>query len=123
MRARAGEIAVLDRIARAVDPRSLAVPEPDHPIDVRMPVLVEHLRAREARRRHLLVLSRHVLDAEAVERLARPLQCNVIAAERRARITGDVAPGAQARDRIAAHLLDRQTHEGLDAAQEDAPAR
>ena len=115
----AGEVAVADGVAGAVDPGRLAVPDAEHAV---VPMGGEGRRELAAADRggaELLVDGRPVHDAELVEQRALRLQLAVVPTQGRALVARDerrrVVPGAA----IGAHLVERQPGEGLDAGGED----
>src|SRR5439155_7466671 len=70
MAAGAGEVAVLQGVAAAVEARPLAIPERDGPIESRVGVMVEHLGAGHGLRGQLLVGARNVHDVVLLEQRA-----------------------------------------------------
>ena len=113
----AREVAVLDSIARAVETCAFPVPVGDHPVYIRMRMLVQHLRTYQGRGRQFLILPREMTNAVALEGRVGFMQCQVVAAQRRARVTCDEGVDPQARAMVAAHLLDWQSDQRLDTTQ------
>ena len=71
MRRRAGGVGMLQRVAAAVDPRPLAVPDGEHAIVLRAGEEADLLAAPHRGRAQLLVDRRLELDVVAVEKAAR----------------------------------------------------
>jgi hypothetical protein len=121
MRRGAGGVGMLQRIGRAVDAGTLAVPDAEDAVDGGALVEIDLLAAPHGGGGEVLVDAGLELDAAALEEaLGRP-QCVVIGAERRAAIAGDEAAGLEPRGGVALHLHDRQPDERLDAVEIDAP--
>ena len=118
----AGVVAVLDRVAGAIDARPLAVPDREHAVVLRARVQVRLLRAPDRRRGEVLVHARLEAHVVLLEVLARLPEREVVGAERRAAVAGDEAGGVQARREVALALEQRQPHQRLHARQVDAPA-
>ena len=116
---RAGEVAVAEGIARAIDARALAVPHAEHAVVAAFAEQLGLLRAPQRGRGEVLVDRRLDLDVVVVEKPAGGGELLVEAAERRAAIARDVARRVMARRQIALALQHRQAHQGLDAGQED----
>ena len=118
--ARAGVVAVPNRVAGPVEAGALAVPEPDHAVVARVRVALEHLCAHERGGGHLLVLGRAVHDAPPFVQGPGLGQRQVVAAEGRAGVAGDEGPGPEAGGPVAPGLVEGEAHQGLHAGEEDA---
>ena len=116
---RARGIAVAEHVAAAIDAGALAVPDADHAVIFGAGREIELLRAPDRGRREILVHAGLELDVVLLEMLARGEQLLVVAAERRAAITGDEARGIEARGAVAADLGHRQPNQRLNPGQED----
>src|SRR5690606_32663956 len=79
---RAGRVAVLERIARAVHPRTLAVPEREDAVVARTGEEAGLLRAPDRRRREILVETRLKTDLVGVEITLRTPKLAIEPAER-----------------------------------------
>ena len=115
----AGEVAVLEHVAGAVDARALAVPDAEHAVVFALAVQLGLLRAPERGRGEVLVDARLEDDVVLVEKAPGGRHLLVEAAERRAAVAGDVARGVVAGREVALALQHRQPHQRLDAGQED----
>src|SRR3984893_10003259 len=116
---RACGIAVAEDVAAAVDAGALAVPDADHAIMPGAGRQIELLRAPDRGGRKILVHAGLELDVVLLEVLSRGEQLLVVAAERRAAITGYKARGVEAGGPVAADLRHRQADQRLNAGQED----
>ena len=114
---RPGRIAVLQRIAAAVDPGPLAVPHGKDAVVFGAGKEPQLLAAPDRRRRHLLVDRRLKADVVALDEAARTPQRLVERAQGRPAVPGDKAPGVEAGRGIALALHHRQAHQGLRAGQ------
>src|SRR5918997_891555 len=105
-------VAVLQRVARAVEARRLAVPDPGHAVDaVGVCDGGTHLAAPHGGSRQLLVEAGAVDDAVLVERGARPVEGEVERPERGARVARHHRGGVQALalvEPVAQHQQARQ---------------
>ncbi len=111
----AGEIGVAQRVAGAIDARSLAVPNAEHAVDGRAGKAGQMLRAPDRGRGQILVEAGTEDDIVALELSAGPPQLDIVAPQRRAAIAGDIAAGVEAGRRVAQALLDRQSDQRLHA--------
>src|SRR5579872_5945339 len=91
MRRGAIGVAMLERVARAVDAGTLAVPEAEHAVDLAAGLRLHLLRAEHGGRGEILIHGRQELDALCLQLLLDAPELEVDAAERRAAITGDEA--------------------------------
>ena len=112
-------VRVLERIERAVDSRTLAVPDAEHAIDLGAGEHANLLAAPHGGRGEVLVETGDEGDVMLLqERLCAP-QRVVIHAERRAAIAGNETRGVQPRRAIALSLQHRQPDQGLRSRQKD----
>ena len=95
MRRGAGRVAVLQRVAAAVDPRPLAVPDREHAVIFGAGEQPDLLAAPHRGGGQLLVDRRLELDVVALDKAARAPQRLVEPAERRAAIAGNKAAGIE----------------------------
>ena len=119
MRRGAGRVAVLQRVAAAVDPRPLAVPDREDAVIFGAGKQPDLLAAPDRGRGQLLVDRRLELDVVALDKAARAPQRLVERAERRAAIAGNKAAGVEPGRGIALPLHQRQAHQRLRAGQID----
>ena len=121
----AGGVAVLERIGRAVDARSLAVPDGEHAIDRGSREHVDLLAAPHGGRGEVFVQPGLEADIVGFEVPLRLPQRIVVDAERRAAIAGDEAAGIESGVLVAFALHDWQANERLHAGEINAsgPAR
>jgi len=120
---RAVRVAMLERVARAIDARAFAVPHRVHAIDGAFGVRLDALRAEHRRAAEFLVDRGQEAHIVRFEQFLRFPQLLVHHAERRAAIAADEAGRVQAAGLVELPLHQRQTHEGLRARQEDPAAR
>ncbi len=116
---RAGEVAVAEGIARAIDARTLAVPHAEHALIAALAEQLGLLRAPQRGGGEILVDRRLDLDVVLVEKAPGGGELLVEAAERRAAIARDVARRVVAGRPVALALQHRQPHQGLNAGQKD----
>src|SRR5207244_8371014 len=114
---RARGIAVAEDIAAAVDAGALAVPDADHAIVPGAGREIELLRAPDRGGREVFVHAGLEFDVVLFEMFSRGKQLLVVAAQRRAAVTGDEACGVQPRSAVAADLRHRQANQRLDTGQ------
>src|SRR5690606_6314265 len=110
---RAGRVAVLERVAGAVDARPLAVPEGEDAVVAGAGEEARLLRAPDRRRREIRVEARLEADAGRLEKALRTPQLPIEPSERRAAITGHVSRGGPAGPPIELALREQQAHERL----------
>ncbi len=120
MRRRAGGIAVLQRVAAAVDPRSLGVPHGKDAIVFGAGEQTELLAAPYRGGRELFVDRRLKADVVVFDKAARAPQRLVEPAQRRTAIARNKAAGIEPGGDIALALHHRQTHQRLGPGQIDA---
>jgi hypothetical protein len=116
---RTGVVAVLERVAGAVDARALAVPDAEYAVVARTGQVVHELRAPDRRRGEVLVDAGFEVDAVLGEERLRLPECQVVGAERRAPVAGDEARRVESGSEIAPALHERQPHQCLDACEVD----
>ena len=116
----AHEVAVPQRVGRAVEAGRLAVPHGKHAVVLRAGELRGELAAPGRRGAELLVEAGHVAHVVLLDELAVAGELLVEAAERRALVAGDHRAGVQAAAGIRAVLVERKADEPLKARQEDA---
>ena len=110
---------MLQRIAAAVDPRPLAVPDREDAVIFGAGEQADLLAAPDRGRGQLLVDRRLELDVVALDKAARAPQRLVEPAERRAAIAGNKAAGIEPGRDVALPLHHRQAHQRLRAGQID----
>ena len=111
----AGQIGVPKRITRAVDARALAVPDAEDAIDLGPRKHADVLRTPDRSRGKVFVDRRTEHHIVRIELRLRAPQLEVVATHRRAAITRNVAPGIETCRCIAQALLNRQSHQSLNA--------
>jgi hypothetical protein len=121
VRRRAGHVAVLERVARAVDARSLAVPHGEDAVVFGAREQADLLAAPHRGRGEVLVDARLEVDVVALDETLGAPQLAVEAAERRAAIARDEARGVQPGGDVALALHHRQPDQRLGAGEIDAP--
>ncbi len=117
-RRRAVGVAVLERVAGAVDPRALAIPQRVDAVDRALGVERDALRAQAGGRGQVLVDRRQELHLRRVEQLLGLPQLLVDHAQRRAAVARDEARGPQPGGIVEPALHQQQPHQGLRAGQE-----
>ena len=98
-------------------PGPFAVPDADHAIDFALADHFEDLAAHHGRRRQVLVHAGPKVDVVLGEQLPGARQRQIVAAQRRAFVAGNERAGVEPRPAVAAHLIDRQPDQRLDAGQ------
>ena len=121
MRGGAGGIAVLQRVAAAVDARSLGVPHRKDAVVFGVRKEVELLTAPNRGGAELFVDRGLKANVVLFDKAAGIPQRLVEPAQRRAAIAGDEAAGIESGGRVALALHDRQTHQRLGPGQVDPP--
>src|SRR5438132_83278 len=116
---RAIGVAVLERVAGAIDAGALAVPEPEHAIDLAVGLRLALLRPEHRSCREFLVHGGEEFDVVALQSLLDAPQLEIDAAERRAAIAGDEAGGVEPRGAVAPELVERDADDGLRTREED----
>jgi hypothetical protein len=116
---RTGVVAVLERVAGAVDARALAVPDAEHAVVARTGQVVHELRAPDRRGGEVLVDAGLEVDTVRGEERLRLPERQVVGAERRAPVAGDEARRVESGSDVAPALHERQPHQRLDAREVD----
>ena len=116
----AHEVAVPERVGRAVEARSLAVPEAEHAVVARAGQGSGHLASPRRRGAQLLVQPGHVAHVVLGAELALALELLVETAERRALVAGHEGARVQSEAAVGPVLVERQPDQGLDAGEQDA---
>ncbi len=114
----ADEIAAVQRIARAIDARTLAVPHAEHAIDALAREGVELLRTIKHGRRQILIDAGLEADVAVGQQLLPAPGFAVQATQRRAAIAGDETAGVEAHGAVEPRLLEQHTDQRLDAGQQ-----
>ena len=122
VRRRAVGVAVLERVAGAVDAGALAVPHREDAVGRPLGVGLDSLRAEHRGRGELLVDRGKEAHAGRIELLRRLPRLLVDHAERRAAVAADEALRSDARGGVARALHQRQADQRLRAGQEDDAA-
>src|SRR5271155_1089230 len=118
-RCRTGGVAVLQGVATAVDPGSLAVPQGEDAVVLGPREQTDLLTAPNRRRAELFVDCRLKAYVVALEKPPGAPQALVKTAQRRTAIAGDETGRVETGRGIALALHDRQTHQRLGAGQID----
>ena len=116
---RTGQVGVPDGVHGTIQPRRLAVPDREHPIDPSPRKQPDLLRTPGGGGRDVLVDPRLEMDVEGPQLLFGLPQLHVVATERRTAVPGDETAGVEARGDIAPALLEGQPNERLHAGQID----
>ena len=122
MRRGAVGVAVLQRIAGAVDAGALAVPEAEHAIDFARRVGFDLLRSQHGGGGKVLVDGGQEFDAPFAQEFFGAPEFQIDAAERRAAIAGDESGRVDAVGAIAVALVEQDAHQRLRARQQHTPA-
>ena len=115
----AGEVRVLEDVAGAIDARALAVPHAEHAVVLRLREQVGELAAVDRRRAEVLVDAGDEDDVVLAEQIRVALEGEIEPAERRAAIAGDERGGVEPAALVGAVLVQGQTHQRLNAREED----
>src|SRR5262249_12701625 len=107
MRRRAIGIAMLQRVAGAVDAGTLAVPEAEHALNLAPRIGLDLLRAEDCGRCEVFVDGRQEFDPALFQEFFRAPELEIDAAERRAAIARDEACGVQSVGAVAIALLEQ----------------
>ena len=120
----AGRIGVLQDVAGPVDAGRLAVPDAEHAVDRGAGMQVHLLAAPDRRRREIFVNTGLKGDFMLLKERLGAGKLLIVAAKRRAAISGDETTRVQAVPAVAPRLVQRQADKGMDAAhQADAVFR
>ena len=114
-------VTVLERIARAVDTRPLAVPHREHAIDSLLRIGLDLLRTEHGGGREVLVDGGQELDVVLVEKRFGAPEFLVDCAERRPPVPRYESGGVQSRRPVQRALHERDADQRLGACQEHAP--
>ena len=107
-----------ENVAAAVDPRALAVPDAEDAVYLLfIGQRVENGRAENGGSGDLFIQAGTKVDVVFIEQLLLAHERQIIAAQRRTLITRDERARLEPGLAVAAHLIDRQTDQGLDASQ------
>ncbi len=112
-------IAVLQCVAGAVDAGALAVPEPEHAIDLAVGLGLDLLRAEHRGRGEIFVHGRQEFYCVALQPFRDAPEFEIDAAERRAAIARDEAGGVEAARAVAPRLVERDADDRLRTREED----
>ncbi len=123
MRGGAIGVAVLERVAGAIDAGALAVPHREHALDGALRVGLDALRAEHRRAAQLLVDGGQEAHAGRVEQLLRLPHLLVDHSQRRAAVAADETGRVDRVRGVALALHQHQAHQRLGAGQEHAAAR
>src|SRR5450631_2089556 len=118
----ADRVAMLDRIAGAIEARIFRVPNAEHASVFAAADGGNLLRAADGGRGDFFVETRFKMDMVVLEQRFRLPEREIDAAERRAAIARDEAAGRQSGARIAPPLVEREPDDRLHAGQEDLSA-
>jgi hypothetical protein len=114
-----GVVGVLEHVAGPVHTGRLAVPHAQYAVVLRPREGVDHLAAEHRGGAEVLVEAGGEDDVMLGEKRAVALERLVEAAQRRPAIAGDEGGGAQAAPPVRPVLVEGETHERLDAGEED----
>jgi hypothetical protein len=114
----AGIAAMAERIAGAVDPRALAVPQREHAVVLAIAARLGLLAAPNRGQCEILVQPRLETHPLGFKPLAGALELQVVGRKRRAAITSHITGGVEAGRAVAPALNQRQADERLDAGEE-----
>src|SRR6185312_6681210 len=117
MRRGAVGIAVLERVARSIDARSLPIPEAEHSLHLPIRLRLDLLRAEHGGGCKVLVHGGQEFDSMRLQPVRNTPELKIDAAERRAAIARDETRGVEPCSAIAPRLIERDTHDGLRAGQ------
>ena len=113
-------IAVLQRVACAIDAGPFAVPDAEYAIDVTVRIGLDLLRAEHRRRGEVFVHGRQEFDFALVEEALRAPDLLVQPAERRSAVAADETGGIESGGLVQRPLHQRNADERLSARQEYA---
>src|SRR5580658_8442100 len=116
----AGNVGVAEDVAGAVDARAFAVPDANHAVVARLAERVMNLAAENGCSGQIFVDTGHEMDAVLVKQGPHAREGHVVAAQRRAFVSGDEGGRVQTGAAVAAHLVHGQTHQRLDAGEVDS---
>ena len=116
---RARHVRAMQRIAGAIDARPLRIPKPEGPIDMCAGECVELLRSHQHGGGQVLVDPRLEMDVMRRQQFGAAPEFLVQPAQGRAAVARHQRAGVQAGCAIQARLFQQQSHQGLDAGQQD----
>src|SRR5260370_2085588 len=119
---RAGGVAMLEDVTRAVDPRSLAVPHGEDAVVFGIREQADLLRAPHRGGAEILVDAGLELDVVLIEEALRAPQPLIEATKRRAAIARDEARRVEAGSQVAGALHHRQARQGPGPSGEESAA-
>ncbi len=102
-------------------PGPLPYQMPRTPSTLVLPTRFDNLAAHRRSGRQILVYAGLKMDVVFVEKPLRAQQRQIVAAERRAFVPGNKRARFQAGAAVPPHLIERQTHQRLDAGEIDRP--
>jgi hypothetical protein len=114
----AGCIGVLEHIHAAIDAGAFAIPDAEHPLDIRFGRQDHLLRAPQAGCGNVLVHARHEMNLVCRKVLFGLPQGFVVLPERGAAVSGNEAGRVQAGSAVPLALEHRQAHQGLNPGHE-----
>ena len=114
-----GKVGVAEDVAGAVDARPLAVPEPEHAIELALAAQLGLLRAPDCGGGDILIDAGLEAYVVFVERALGANELQVEGAERRSAIAGHITRGVEAGATVALLLHQAQAHDGLEAGDEN----
>lgn len=106
-------VAVLDRVARPIYPKALAVPDGEHTVHGRFADVLQLLRAPHRSGGQVLVDARFEHHVGLLQGGGRLPQGLIDPSQRRAAASGDIARGVQAGRSVELASQEQQSHEGL----------
>ncbi len=112
-------VGVFERVAAAVHARRLAVPHAGDAVEFLLAHGVQHLRAPHGRGSEVFVKAVNEVDVVAQQQFLLFDQRCVEHAHRGAPVAGNEHAGLEAAPCIRAHLVDREAHQRIDAAEVD----
>ena len=118
-----GHVRVPHHVARAVDTRALAVPQPENPVVLPLAPQFGLLCAPKRGRGQILVQAGLKDDIRRLENGLRPRHLLVNGPKRRAAIAGDISGGAQSRGLVPGRLHQHQANQCLRTIQQNAGLR
>src|SRR5262249_25958095 len=116
----AGEIGMTEHIPGAVDPRTFAVPEAEHAVELALPAEFRLLRTPDRSRGDVLIEAGLETDVVFIERALRADELLVECAERGTAIARDIPRRIEAGAAVTLLLHQAESNDGLEAGDEDA---
>ena len=115
---RARHIGVTEHIARAIDPRPLAIPDAEHAVELAFATHFSLLAAPQGGGGQVLVQPRLKLDVARFQERRRRHELVIDRTDGRTAIARHIARGVEACPAVPLRLHERQPHDGLGACQE-----